>query len=290
MATVPLAVWLEWKEQCAAALCGDDTRRQLHSLAYSRCHGLARRYAHLVGSRDHLGLLSDLTPETAWHYLESYGAIRESRTGKRYKDWLVSRASGSAPPSADTIEAGVVLLLRDALRSRLRREHAPAGTRSLDAPLGPDGESLTLADLLSGGADPSDEATATEYRQLARVHARDIFDTMTPRERFAAVARALGLSFAASVVLRAAGCGKSTLSVAYRECIQSVGRQLQKMYASEGAEGLMSLTLMTVGALQAAAVVWGKSEKSCAALFKEVERGPGTGRRATRGLKEAGGV
>jgi len=216
--------------------------------------------------------MARLQKRDPWHLFESHAAATSTREGKRYKDWIFSRTEQASDPPAGVIEAGGSLILRSVVREHLRTEFLSRDVVSLNTPVkGGDGESLTLEDLLPGSPDPADEVAAREYAALAGKHARHAFDDMPWRERVALLAKHMGLSLSCDRVLKAAGCGKSVLSVTYRESVQRIGLDLRARYPQDDEASVLALAMMTMDHLKKRIFSWGKSEKGCSDLFHRVE-------------------
>jgi len=203
-----LGEWREWKDRCALDLCSGPTQESLAAFAATHFGRHVRRCAHITNQPY---LSSPLTGRESWHHLETFLMVRNSREGKRYKDWLFARADGVAgDDQLDAVAGTAAFLMRDAVREHLRQEHAPRGTMSLNAPVpGAEASGLTLEDLLPGAISPADEVAAREFERLAEAHARAFFEATPRRDRVAILAKHLGLSLADPAVLQKAGCARA---------------------------------------------------------------------------------
>lgn len=265
-----LAAWVEWKQQCALDRCGEHTRAALCKFAWQRFRLYATRYAGSTNAP--AGEVPVPEGRDAWHLFESHMAVKSTREGRRYKDWLFARTRHSADSDLDVVQGGATLIMRDVVRNHLAAECTPRHTVSIDREYaGAGGCTLTLADLLRSGSDPAAEAAEGEYRRLAWNYARDTFNDTLPRERVALLARAIGLPLSHPAVTAAAGCGKSVLCAAYQALITRVAERLAATYHDEDRASVMHLALMTIGALKERVFRWGKSEMTLGALFNSVE-------------------
>ncbi len=222
------AAWREWKAQCALDLCSKTTAAHLRQFGGRRF----RRYVERCLPKSGPGRASAdvLSPRDAWHRFEVHLCVRESRAGKRYKEWLFQRADPHEAHWERIVEAGATVLMRTVVREFLRHEHAVPWMRSLQDPLlGSDGTPLTLEDLLPGTLDPSDEAERKEIEEAAGHVAGEILSDLSSRERIAVAARDSGVSLSHSDVLKkAAGCQKSALYTAYRKVFHKIAARVQE--------------------------------------------------------------
>ncbi|MFO7870164.1 MAG: hypothetical protein R6V03_01880 [Kiritimatiellia bacterium] len=256
-----LDAWIEWKKLCALNLCSTSAQVVLKTFAAFRFTKLMERYrAYADGPSS--------APENPWHLLETHMTVKNTRGGKRLKDWLFARVKSSSDNALDVIQGGASLIMRDVAREYLRRECARPRTVSLDRPLpGRGTSSVTILDVLASGLDPSYETCLREYEDLARRHAGDFLRDMSRRERVALTAKRLGISLADSAVTKTAGCRKSVLFTAYRDLLARIASHLGAKYSADGAESVLTLTLMTLEEAASKVISRAKSEKSFSELF-----------------------
>lgn len=134
---------------CLVLICGANNVKEIcvHSLS-SFCPALCVSDEQQGPHR----FASDA--EDGWHRFETHLLLKNTRGGKRYKDWLFARAEHVEWHPWDAIQGGATLLLRDVVREYLRREHAPDRVTSLHRPVGMVGDSnVTLEELLPGAID-----------------------------------------------------------------------------------------------------------------------------------------
>ena len=257
---------MEWKRRCALDLCSENAQADLSAFGARRFHAAVRTCQAAARLRD-CGALAFEAREI-WHLFETYLQVNPARAGKRYKDWLFARVEGSPDSPLDVIQGGATLLMRTVVREHLRQEYSPPNTVSLNAPLPEAGdESLTFEDLLPGQLDPAWDVEIREFRALAARLAQRQVAEMTPRERVAALAKALGLSLAHPAVEKAAGCRKSVVNAAYAGFVKRVQERIKADFPGEDASAIRLLLILTLGEVHDRVLTWGKSEKSCAHFF-----------------------
>ena len=262
-----LSHWTEWNERCALALCGEETRQALRAFGSSRF----RHYARVVAGNPAAGV--DLATGDHWHLFETHLALRQTRDGKRYKDWLFARVAESGDPPLDVIQGGAGLLMRDVVRAFVRAERPQRGAVSLDEPLRAGGEgTFTLNDLLPAAADPAQDMEAREFSCIAEGLADACFVGLAARERIAFAAREQGLPLSHPAVERCAGCGKSTLHAALSDAVGSVADRIRASYPDEAPATIRLLARLTLRGLGVRALSWAISEKGCARLFSTRRR------------------
>lgn len=267
----PLSAWIEWKKLCALALCSDSVKTHLQHFAGSRFQSLVRKYIHLTNQKEAWRVAEGVPPDMAWHLFETHLRTQTTSRGTRYKDWLFVRARSAPHPYPRALELGASLIMRDVVRRLLCAEFSPPETVSLDLPIHEEGRTLALVDLMPGTADPVDETSRHECETLAGEHGQQIFEEMTHRERLVLLAKHLGIALSNVTVEKAADCGKSMLSAAYRALLMQIGETIKKAYPDDDSDSVMALALMTIEAIKHHVEVWGKSEIACAPLFLLIE-------------------
>lgn len=262
--------WEEWKERCAIGLCTQPVQNELCNFAGIHIARYLRRYAYKTNTRCEQ---SNLAGSDAWHLFETYLTVRNTRQGKKYKDWLFARLPGTGRDDREALAGGAVLLMRDVAREHLRRECMPSNTLSLNSPVtGLDQKTnLTLEDLLPGTIDPHDEVATREFKRLATMHAREFFAEMNRREKVAFLAKDLGISLADRAVEKAAGCRKTALSRSYREFVLNAARGIKKYYSTEDSNAVKILTVMTLQEIKERVRAWADSSKDLRRFFSIVE-------------------
>ena len=262
-----LKQWREWAAQCALGLCAAETRAELRAFVSLRFRHYARKCCFLTNADDPMQLFPSSID--AWHLFESRLRLQQTRAGKSYKQWLLARGGEGADRAL--MESGVSLLVRDVVREYLRREHMPPAFASLEKPVaGLTGEAVSLRELLPGGSDTTATVEGRELERLSAACARDVAGRLAHRERIALLARETGRAITDPAVLRAAGCGKSELSRAYRKALQTIAGHVRSRFRQEDREHCAAIacaTLERVKALLLPEISW---ESGAAQSFNEV--------------------
>jgi hypothetical protein len=201
-----------------------------------------------------------------WHLLETHMTVAHTRAGKRYKDWLFARGDGRDDLGA--IEGGAAVIMRSVVRDHLRREFSPRNTMSLHQPIAfHGGHGLTLQDLLSGSADPAQEAAWREIRILGQRQAAEWLPELKHIERVALLAMELDLPLCDPVVLKVARVNSLALGRAHKGIMERVMARLQRAYAGEDRDSRLGLFLETAAALRAAAREWARTDRRARVLL-----------------------
>jgi len=262
--------WAEWRALCALGLCRHAVQESLASFAGFHFRRLVSRYAFRVNAP---GEARALTDRDGWHLFETHLTARQTREGKRYKDWLFARVPPDANSPMQAVAGGAVLLMRDAAREYLAREFAPAGQVSLSSPVNSaESGRLALEDLLPDAASPADEVARREYEALAREHAEEWFAALGARDRMLLLARHMGLPLNHPVVEQAAGCRKSKACASLRNFVENLAADLRRQFADDPAESVRLLATLTLEALNQRIDQWGRQEPRCADLFSLASR------------------
>ncbi|MCF7838281.1 MAG: hypothetical protein K9N49_06590 [Candidatus Marinimicrobia bacterium] len=244
------AAWQAWRAACAVDLCDAETAAMLRRFGAVRFARLLERYAGESGGLGRVSFAVDA--REAWHLLETHTQVGRTRAGKRYKDWLFARARYQPAEWLRLVEAGAELLLRDAVREYLRREHLTVFMESLHQPLGDAAHAgYTLEDLLPSPGDPMDELAEREWREVARREAACFFPTLSAPERIGLWARLQGFNLTDPDVAQWAGVAKSMLSCTHRACVERLCRHLKRAYPDESPTIWRLLAQRTLEALEA---------------------------------------
>jgi len=258
--------WTEWHQRCALDLCSEPARRNLTGFAFARFQTYARRYAARTNAD--AAAIGNLDEREAWHRFETHLLVKNTRSGKAYKEWLFARKEGAGSSRCQLIESGATLIMRDVVREYIRREFPPSSAVSLDAPFpGYSAGGVPFGDLIPGGIDPSDTAALKEMEGLSRRHAREIIARIDRRERAALQARASNTSFANPAVLKAAGCGRTRLTEIHNALVRGIVKQLHSEYSNEDRDALLQLTLMTFQSLSSMILSQKSVADSCSCSF-----------------------
>lgn len=257
--------WTEWKKYCARKLCSEETQGRLGSFAQSRFGLQLRRQIATTNLHDSDALRQLPSVDDAWHQFESYAALKQTRQGKRYKDWIFARVQGSSAAPLDTIQSGASLVMRSVVRAYLRVEYAPRKAISMDQPLGD--SDLTMSDLLPGKSDPTDAVVANEYNVMAKKHVATLFEALSHRERIGLLAKFNGIALDNDDVLKSADCGKSTLNQVVRDMLNKLRADIKREYHDDGHEAIAAFTVLVVQYLEKKLNNWKSLEKSLPQCF-----------------------
>ncbi len=268
---IELKDWAEWKIQCARKLCGEETQIRLGSFAQSRFGIQLRRQVSITNLNNNDVLRQLPSSDNAWHQFESYAALKQTREGKRYKDWIFARVQGGNGVPLDIIQSGASLIMRSVVRAYLRAEFSPRITVSMDQPIG-DSE-LTMADLLPGKIDPVDSVVENEYNILAERHAATLLEELSCRERIGLLAKFNGISLDNAEVLALAGCGKSTLSQVVRDMLGKIRDDIKREYDDDGHDAVTAFTVLVVKYLEKELNKWKSLEKNLPHCFYKTRQG-----------------
>ena len=261
--------WTEWRDRCALGLCNGPIQNELRGFAAVHFTLYLQRYSYKTNTQRGQSDLADGDP---WHLFETYLAVRNTRQGKKYKEWLFARLPGAEQGDREALAGGAALLMRDVAREHLRREYAPCDMISLNSPMGGLNESgMTLEDLLPGSIDPVDEVATREFEMLATRHAQELFAEMGSRERVAFLAKDLGISLAHGEVEKAAGCRKSVLNESYQDFILNAAREMKERYSTEDVESVRVLTVMILQEVKGCVRKWARSTTDLSIFFSIAE-------------------
>lgn len=262
--------WKIWREKCALGLCPSEAQRALQAFARERFFNYASAYARTTSVADP-GLLTP-EPAEAWHCFETHLQLHNTREGKAYKQWLLARA-GTGPLDLNAIQSGATLIIRDAVRERLRREFPSRRAVELDAPVVADGSpsAPTLRDLLPAEADTLQEVALRDTEALADAEAGSAFAALSRRERIAILARELGLPLSHPAVIEAARCSRSVLTATFPRALQTLADHVQARFPAEDRETQAILTVLVFERVKTRIISWAKSEIACSRFFYVLE-------------------
>lgn len=243
-----LGYWDEWHARCALGRCDEPAQQALRRFSGRRFAGFLERYRRNCPGR---GMPPAPSDADAWHLLETYMTVPGARSGKRYKDWLFTRARGEGPERLDALQAGAGLLIRSTVRRFISQEASRQHHVSLEAPLDRVGRgNLTLSDLLPDHDTPADATHTGDLHALSERHARSFAAEIDPRIRVALKAKYEQRSLAHPDVTTAAGCGKSVLRENYRNFLMDLFAHLQAKHPNEDRQVLVDLAVRVVDRLQ----------------------------------------
>lgn len=257
--------WTEWKILCARKLCSEDVQTRLGSFAQSRFGIQLQRQVFTTNLQDNDALRQLPSADDAWHQFESFAALKQTREGKRYKDWIFARVEGGKGLPLDIIQSGATLIMRSVVRAHLKAEYTPRMTVSMDQPLG--NSELTMGDLLPGKVAPVDEVAANEYNLLAKEHVENLFKELSYRERIGLLAKFNGVALDNEKVLKAAGCGKSILNQVVRDMLAKLREDIKREYCDDGYDAITAFTILVVQELEKKLNHWKSLESNLPDCF-----------------------
>lgn len=256
--------WVEWKRKCDLRLCGPETQTALQGYVGKRLHKLvSRSFAEI-----HRALVDthELNAWQCWDLFEGFYADVESRTGRRYKDWLFATVAASSDDHVDVMEREVNELLYNVVRQFVRTHYPRQNWLSLDAPLQPgEPDSVTLYAVVSRSENPTwDEVEKRDAQNTAARFAGQFFALMTQRERVALAVRGLELPVSCHEAEEAARCKKSMLSDACHQVRDSMQARLRREFP----EDVELLSFYVTDELVEKCITWAKGEASCEPIFR----------------------
>jgi hypothetical protein len=258
--------WVEWRERCALALCGAETRSCLPPYAQAKFVGYVERLAPCMSGMDPKAVLAN-APDV-WHLFETHITLGSGCGGKSLKRWLFARLAGADDPPLKIINGGVRVIIRDVVRKHIQGEAAKLREVSINAERSSSGDSaVRLLDLIPDPASLRDELELEEVRRLADQLSGDIFAELEHAPRVVLLAKRLALSLSDPAVLKLSGKGKSMLSRIWRSTIALVGEHIERHYADEDCDWKLILAAETIEALNSRIISWARVEKRCANLL-----------------------
>ncbi len=233
--------WTEWRRRCAIAKCAEPTAEALASFVGSRF----RHYAvPIVGEN---AIAAEIPDDRAcFHLVEHWMSVARPESGRRYKEWLFTRAEGQrGRPRLETILAGASLVVRSVVRKWVTNDR-PREELSLDRPV-PGLEGVTFVDLI-----PDENAMAAEeslLRDLADSLAAEIFGTMTKPTRLVMLARAARLPLYHPLLLDEFGFGKTKAADTWKEVLADIAKRIMQRWPDEPADWKVGLAMRTSDAI-----------------------------------------
>lgn len=261
--------WEEWKQRCAIGNCDAEARDDLGKYGGKVIAGLWRKFS---------GNLSDPfgSHRDRWHLFESYMHACSTRTGKRWKDWLFEKASGSTDDFVLVLEKEAYECMDTTVRKYCRAEShrkarlAGVWITSSDEPMSNDSDSTrTYGDLFAGNPweQPEQLAAWNELRDIAQTEAEKLFSTLDQADKTVLLANRLGLSLGEAAVEKVAGKKKTALYERLKQIGARNRERLLEKYSSEDVRTLEALVSLAGEALDEAGFCWGRTENSAAPIF-----------------------
>nr|MDA3872938.1 hypothetical protein [Kiritimatiellia bacterium] len=151
---------------------------------------------------------------------EAYCAIHQRQDGKKYKEWLLTRGRRDL----DTVQSGVMLLIRNVVREWLRDTRPETAPVSLQLTVG---EGLSLEQLLP---DEDRFGWGSELTEWVRQQVRMLPGALEEVEKVVLLLRARGQVFSAPEVKREFGFGKTTLHKYNRRLLERLAVDLRERF------------------------------------------------------------
>ena len=254
--------WEEWVDRCAADRCAPGTAAALRRFGAFR---FGRYLGICLGQDAAAGVRPD--DRDCFHLFETHCCVARGRAGKRYKEWLAARGGGASGAAA--FESGASLLMRDVVRSFVRRECPSPRQVPADAVIdGTDG--LTLADLLPADADG---ASAPPDAARADAIARAVLSGLADAHRAVVLARGCGVPLSDPGLLALLGVGKSRTAALWAEVYRRVAAETRRQVPEGDSRCWLPLALQAAERLGTLVFSRERVENRWRGYFKGVEGG-----------------
>ena len=241
MISTPLKSWNEWRRRCAIAKCEPESIAALSHFAGEKFKYFASTF---LGQMD---VEADIpNPRACFDLLEHWMSVARPRSGRRYKEWLFTRAGNSAKGTkAAMINSGASLLLRSVVRKWLA-DFGRYSEISLDTPI-PEARETSLLDLI-----PDEHVPAVEenmMREIADALANDVFQTMERPIRLVMLARMQKLPLYHPRLLKEFGFGKTKAADVWKDVFVSIAGRITEKWPDETVSWKTELALCTSDAI-----------------------------------------
>lgn len=210
-----LQAWRNWRDACALALIEEGERYQLTMVIADRFRSMLRK----VKLHSHRNPPSPPDADCA-HLFEVHCAMHQRQDGKKYKEWLLTRGRRDL----DTVQSGVMLLVRNVVREWLRHTQSETAPVSLQITVG---EGITLEQLLPDGDRSS---WGSELAEWCLQQVRTLPGALEEVEKVVLLLRARGQVFSAPEVKQEFGVGKTTLHKYNRLLLERLALELRERF------------------------------------------------------------
>jgi hypothetical protein len=227
-----LSCWKRWQTLCALGRLEPAEQELLSSRIAERFRSrLQRLKAHRVWGACVTKMPDD---RECAHALEIYCALHQRRDGKSYKHWLLSRGR----QDLDTVQSGVMLLLRNVVKEWIRDHAPPPGAHSLQEWLG--GEDFSLEDCL-----PSETGSDVliELQAWASSVLPEWMEELSSEESASLWVRAKGWVLSDPRAVKLTGFSKTTLHKYHRLLLHRWAGALKEHFPDAPAEAAASVVL-----------------------------------------------
>jgi hypothetical protein len=252
-----MQAWRHWHEACALGLISETGRMQLRRVIADRFRSMLRKI-NLHGQ----GMLSAPPEADCAHLFESYCAVHQRRDGKKYKDWLLTRGRRDL----DTVQSGVMLLVRNVVREWIRDVHPKTAALSLQQCLGDHG--VSLQELLPDQKTPARSEDQTLWMAAYLAEARADLEAV---EITVLKLRAQDVIFSAPGIQETYGVGKSTLHKYHRRLLTRIAEAAVARFPELSPEDGVRLVLDILDALAQDIFLNFSAEKPGTAAFRKVK-------------------
>jgi hypothetical protein len=253
--------WKQWKAKCALGLCDNDVRRELQGFVSVKFMHFVRIGMDWAGRQGSPG--AAVSVAEAWHRFETHFRLHKSPDGKSFKVWLFARKNTRGYGIQEAVEAGATVLVRDVVREYLRKECPDLRMVSFSGGAGgsaPDGQVLSVEELLPCEADTARAVEERELDAMAREEAPGAFAQLNRKQRVALLAYQAGLSLIHPTAIKAAECSRTTLHASFRSALAGIAAAARARYAHEEMRMQALLACRMYEHVGRLAFAWGKSE------------------------------
>jgi hypothetical protein len=223
-----IKAWHSWREACAFGLLGEEERRWLRKIVGDRFRSRVKRL-NAYGAE--LPMPQDAV---CAHLFESWCALHPRRDGKRYKDWLLTRGRRDL----DTLQSGVMLLVRNVVREWVRDAQPDACEVSLDEPI-TEASGFTLLQLLP----ERNNGREKDKEDWCRLHAMRVAEEADAVDSVALAVRREGKVFSHPQVKEETGFGKTTLHQRHRNLMETLAAQVKEDFPGMDAPAATGIVL-----------------------------------------------
>ncbi len=254
-----MQAWQHWREACALSLISEPERSHLTTVISQRFRSMLRK-VNLHGR----GELSAPPLADCAHLFESYCAMHQRRDGKKYKHWLLTRGR----QDLDTVQSGVMLLIRNVVREWIRDTYPQTAPVSLQQIVGSGKTPVSLEQLLP---DSSADGRSAEQAAWIEYRVSNSPSQLDPLKEAVLTLRAKGIVFSAPGVKEKVGYGKTALHQCHRDWMQELAEELREQFPGISAAEGASMVLDLMDELGRKIISDSFAEKSSKPAFGEVE-------------------
>ncbi|MGA0333770.1 MAG: hypothetical protein ACO3NW_07425 [Kiritimatiellia bacterium] len=254
-----MRAWRNWREACALEKISAPESARLREVIAERFRSMLRKL-HLHGGAQ---LPAPSAAECA-QLFESYCALHQRQDGKKYKHWLLTRGR----QDLDTVQSGVMLLIRNVVREWVRDCHPATAAVSLQQRVGLGSTPVTLEELLPAeAAEPRSADQCAWMEQMLRRAEK----SLEPAERAVLILRARGTVFSAPGVRAEFGLGKTALHKYHRTLLENWAEEIKKFFPGLPPQEGAAMVLDLMDEMGKKLFLHSSAEKEVSAAFGRVE-------------------